>query len=139
MIFVNLPVADVARATGFYTALGFERDPRFSGDHASAMQWSDAIVVMLLQRDVFATFTPKRIADPAQEVGALLSLSLDSRDAVDGIAAAALAAGGSEVHAAEDMGYMYSRAFADPDGHGWGVLHMDVAAMLAAQAGEATA
>lgn len=31
MIFVNLPVADVARATAFYEALGFEKNPQFSG------------------------------------------------------------------------------------------------------------
>jgi len=24
----------------------------------------------------------------------------------------------------EDFGFMYTHSFIDPDGHGWGVLHM---------------
>lgn len=128
MIFVNLPVADVARATAFYEALGFERNATFSTVQAAAMQWSDSIVVMLLDHELFATFTTRRISDVRQEAGVLLSLSLDSRAAVDAISAAALAAGGGEVHGAEDHGFMYSRAFEDPDGNGWGVFHMDMAA-----------
>ena len=35
MIFVNLPVADVARSTAFYEALGFEKNPQFSNEQAS--------------------------------------------------------------------------------------------------------
>jgi predicted lactoylglutathione lyase len=48
MIFVNLPVTDVARSTAFYEAIGFEKDPRFSNEQASAMVWSDTITVMIL-------------------------------------------------------------------------------------------
>ena len=43
MIFVNLPVKDVAKSTAFYEAIGFTKDPRFSNEMASAMQWSDEI------------------------------------------------------------------------------------------------
>jgi predicted lactoylglutathione lyase len=24
----------------------------------------------------------------------------------------------------EDLGFMYSHSFVDPDGHGWGIFHM---------------
>jgi predicted lactoylglutathione lyase len=126
MIFVNLPVADVAAATAFYQALGFQKDDRFSNDRGSAMQWSDAIVVMLLDRAFYATFTPKRIIDARTESGALLALSFDDRAAVDAITQAALAAGGRELHDPEDEGFMYSRAFEDLDGHGWGPFAMDL-------------
>lgn len=132
MIFVNLPVADVARATAFYEAVGFTRDARFSGDHASAMQWADSFAVMLLDRAFYATFTPKRIIDATQESGALLALSLDSRAEVDAITERALAAGGREAHEPEELGFMYSRSFEDPDGHGWGPFWMDVEAAVAA-------
>jgi predicted lactoylglutathione lyase len=128
MIFVNLPVADVAAATAFYQALGFQKDDRFSNDRGSAMQWSDAIVVMLLDRAFYATFTPKRIIDARTESGALLALSFDDRAAVDAITQAALAAGGRELHDPEDEGFMYSRAFEDLDGHGWGPFAMDLTA-----------
>ena len=127
MIFVNLPVADVTKATAFYEAVGFEKSAKFSNEQASAMVWSDAIYVMLLDRAFYATFTPKRIIDAREESGALLCLSRDDRAAVDDMAARALAAGGRELHAAEDHGFMYSRAFEDPDGHGWQPMWMDPA------------
>ena len=129
MIFVNLPVTDVARATAFYQALGFEQNAQFSNEQASSMMWSDAIVAMLLSREFFGTFSEKRTIDPRSETGALHTLSFDSRAAVDAISEAALAAGGSELHAAEDHGFMYSRAIEDPDGNGWGVMWMDPAAV----------
>lgn len=133
MIFINLPVADVPRATAFYEALGFEKNPTFSNAQASSMAWSDAIVVMLLEKSFFQTFTQKQIADPRTHVGSLISISLDSRDAVDRINDIALANGGRELHGAEDHGFMYSRAFEDPDGHGWGPLWMDMANFPGAQ------
>mgnify|MGYP001139632099 FL=1 len=55
-------------------------------------------------------------------------MSFDSRDAVDAITAAALAAGGRELHDPENEPYMYSRAFEDLDGHGFGPFWMDMAA-----------
>lgn len=132
MIFVNLPVADVAKATAFYEAIGFEKNPDFSGERASSMRWSDAIVVMLLDHALFATFTTKRIIDGREETGALHSLSFDSRAEVDAVSDTALAAGGRELHGPEDHGFMYSRAFEDLDGNGWGVMWMDTEAAMAA-------
>lgn len=125
MIFVNLPVADVARATAFYEAIGFARNDAFSNEKASAMNWSDTIHVMLLDHAFYATFTTKRIIDAHEQSGALFALSFDTRADVDTITQAALAAGGRELHDPEDLGLMYSRAFEDPDGHGWGPFHMD--------------
>ena len=128
MIFVNLPVTDVARSTAFYEAIGMEKNPQFSNEQAVSMVWSDTIHFMLLDHAFYATFTDKRIIDAQTTSGALIALALDSRAEVDAIAAAAVAGGGSEVHGAEDMGFMYSRAFADPDGHGFGPFWMDAAA-----------
>lgn len=48
MIFVNLPVRDLAVSKGFYEAIGFRNEPRFTDETAAAMQWSDNIVVMIL-------------------------------------------------------------------------------------------
>ncbi|MCU6453951.1 lactoylglutathione lyase [Sphingomonas sp. A2-49] len=128
MIFVNLAVTDVAAATTFYEALGFERNPTFSNPQASAMRWSDTISVMLLDHAFYATFTDKAIIDARTQSGALLALSFDDRAAVDTITDAAVVAGGRELHEPEDHGFMYSRAFEDLDGHGWGPFYMDMAA-----------
>lgn len=128
MIFVNLPVTDLARSVAFYKAIGAEQDVQFSDDTAAMMRFSEAINVMLLTHDKFRQFTPRPIADPKEWAQVLLAIACESRDAVDHITENALGAGGSEVHGPEDHGWMYSRAFADPDGHAWGPLWMDVTA-----------
>ena len=134
MIFVNLPVADVARATAFYEALGFTKNEQFSNAQGASMQWTDTIAVMLLDKALFGTFTQKRIADAFSETTAIFALGFDDRAEVDGIVEAALASGGRELHEPEDHGFMYSRAFEDLDGHGWGPFWMDVSAHAQAMA-----
>lgn len=125
MIFVNLPVTDVAASTAFYQAIGLTKNDTFSNAQASAMNWSDTIHFMLLDHAFYATFTDKKIIDAKTTSGALIALSFDTRAEVDTITQAAIAAGGKELHDPEDMGFMYSRAFSDPDGHGFGPFWMD--------------
>jgi len=134
MIFVNLPVADVAKATAFYEAIGFEKNPQFSNEQASSMVWSDAIHVMLLGHDFYRTFTTKAIADTHKTSAALIALSRDSREQVDAITDAAIAAGGRQTRDTQDMGFMYSRAFEDLDGHTFEPMYMDMEAATAAMA-----
>ncbi|MBY0521420.1 MAG: lactoylglutathione lyase [Sphingomonas sp.] len=126
-IFISLPVTDLAAATAFYEAIGCTRDAAFSGEHAASMQWSDTITFMLATPGFYGTLTSKPIIDAKATSGALFALALDSREAVDGFAASALAAGGREVHGAEDEGFMYSRGVEDPDGHGFGPFWMNPA------------
>lgn len=138
MIFVNLAVADVERSAAFYAALGFTKDERFSQTgQAAAMTWSDTIAIMLLSKPFFKGFLPhKEIADSAATSETLLCLSFDSREAVDAVTEAAAKAGGrADPRPAQDMGFMYSRAFEDLDGHLFEPMFMDVEAALAAFAG----
>lgn len=125
MIFINLPVTDVRRSTRFYEALGFTRNPAFSNEQASAMEWSEAINLMLLDHAFYATFTAKPIADAQSTSGALYCLTFDSRADVDTITAAACASGGREVRPIADQGFMYGGAFEDPDGHTWETMFME--------------
>ena len=49
MITVNLPVKDLERSTGFFTALGFAINPQFGGeDDMECLVIADGISVMLL-------------------------------------------------------------------------------------------
>lgn len=132
MIFVNLPVADLPASMAFYTALGFENNPRFTDDTAACMVWSEAISVMLLTHEKWRTFTSRPIPPPtASEV--LLAISLDSRAAVDAMNAAAAAHGGSaDINPMQDLGFMYNCNLADPDGHVWEAMWMDPAVMSVA-------
>lgn len=74
MIFVNLPVADLAASMAFYQALGFENNPQFTDDTAACMVWSDSIFVMLLTHEKWRTFTDRPIP-PATASEVLLALS----------------------------------------------------------------
>ena len=128
MLFVNLPVADVGRSKAFFAALGFSFNPMFSDEASACMLVGEHAFVMLLSREKFAEFAKHPIADPTTHTLALYCFSVSSRDEVDAVSAAALAAGGTEADGAEDYGFMYSRSFYDLDGHGWQVMWMDPAA-----------
>ncbi len=129
MIFVNVPVADVAASMAYYKAQGFEHNPQFSDDTTACIVISDTIFVMVMTHDKFASFSSKPIPDSRTQTGALYALSRDSRAAVDEIAEAGLKAGGSETRDASDYGFMYSRAVADIDGHTWEYVWMDMSQM----------
>ena len=128
-IFVTLPVKDLKNSMRFYEALGYKQNPQFSDETAVSIVISETIYVMLGTHDTFKKFTPKEIADPTKFCNSLLSLSCESRSAVDDLISKALAAGGSQAHEPEDYGFMYQSGFYDLDGHGWGVLWMDPAAV----------
>jgi uncharacterized protein len=129
MIFLNLPVRDLAAATRFYEAIGCKKNEQFSSDQAAMMVWSDTITFQLLTHDYFSSFSSKPIAaSNVSEV--LIALSRESRRDVDTICEAAAVNGGkADVRAPQDMGFMYVRAFADLDGHVFEPMWMDTAAI----------
>ena len=129
-IFISLPVRDVAASIAFYEALGFQRNRAFGDDPSGAcMAWSEAIQVMLMSHDKWRMLT-QRPMPAAGSAGHMLSLALDSREAVDAMNRAAAAHGGrADANPPEDMGTMYSRDIADPDGHLWGPFWMDESSM----------
>ena len=130
MIFVNLPVADLARSRAFLEALGAVNEPKFTDETAACMALSETIHVMLLTHDKFSQFTPRPIADASAGSETLLCLSADSRESVDSTVERAVAAGGAADPAAkQDYGVMYGRSVADPDGHIWEIMWMDPAAV----------
>lgn len=127
-LFISLPVASLDASIAFYQALGFERNPALSDATAACMVWSPAIQVMLITHARWRTFT-QRPFPAAGTAGSMLSLSVDSRAAVDAMNEAAAAHGGqADANPPEDLGFMVSRDLADPDGHLWGIVWMDPAA-----------
>jgi len=129
MIFVNLPVADLNASMVFYTALGFTNKPQFTDETAACMVWSESIYVMLLTHDKWRTFTDRPIpSTTSSEV--MLAISCESRDAVNAMNKSAAEYGGTaDINPAQDPGFMYSRSLADPDGHVWEAMWMDMNAM----------
>jgi len=134
LLFLNLPVADLQASIAFFTHLGFTFDPRFTDESGTCMVVSEQAYVMLLQRDRFADFVAKPIADATQTTESLVCVSAADRDGVDQFADAALAAGGTPAKDPMDHGFMYGRSFYDLDGHHWEVMWMDPAAVEAGPA-----
>jgi predicted lactoylglutathione lyase len=129
MIFVNLPVRDLAASTTFYVALGGTVNPQFSGERSSSLMFSDAIGVMLLTHDHYRDFTKRPIGDARRDSQALFALSVDNRDAVDATLTRVVAAGGrADPNPVQDHGFMYNRSIEDPDGYVWEIMWMDAAA-----------
>ena len=128
MIFVNLPVTDLAASRRFLEALGATNEPKFTDDTAACMVFSESIFVMLLTHDKYRQFTSLPIADTKAVSAALICLSRDSRDAVDASVNAGAAAGGkADPSPVQDYGMMYGRSIADPDGHHYELMWMDPA------------
>jgi predicted lactoylglutathione lyase len=129
MIFVNLPVRNLAASTALYVAMGGVMNPQFSGEQSSSVMFSDAIGVMLLTHDHYRQFTQRPIGDARRESRALFALSVDSRDAVDATLTRAVAAGGrADPNPVQDHGFMFGRSVEDPDGNVWEIMWMDAAA-----------
>jgi predicted lactoylglutathione lyase len=132
MIFVSLPVRDLAKAIAFYQALGAVNNPQFTDETSACMVLSDTIFVMLLTHDKWASFTKKPIADARMTSEVMLTLSCDSRDAVNALTEASGNAGGvTDPNPSQDYGFMFGRSFEDPDGHMWQAMWMDLNAMPA--------
>jgi predicted lactoylglutathione lyase len=126
-IYVNLPVADLAASKKVYTAMGATINPQFTDDTSAQVVFSEAIAVQLMTPEQFAVFTKRPITDAALEV--INALAAGSREEVDRMAEAALAAGATEPRPAQDLGWLYNRAIDDPDGHSWELLSFDPSAM----------
>jgi uncharacterized protein len=127
-IFVNLPVANLEKSKAFFASLGFGFNPAFTNEQGACMVVADDIMVMLLVKKFFATFTRKPIADATATTEVLVCLSCESRAEVDATVAKAVAAGGRAPNAVQDHGFMYGHGFEDIDGHVWELVYMDPAA-----------
>jgi predicted lactoylglutathione lyase len=130
-IFVNLPVADLNKSIAFYEGLGYTKNPNFSDDTAACIVISEEIYVMILTHAKFKEFTPLPIGDAKAQTQVLLAMNAGSKDDVNATIERAKANGGSEPRGVQDLGFMYSRAFADPDGHIWEMFWMEPSAIPA--------
>jgi uncharacterized protein len=123
-IFVNLPIADMARSQAFFKALAYSFNPNFTNEHGASLVLGENLYAMLLVREFFAGFTGKPVADAHQSTEVVVCMSCESREQVDALVAKAVAAGGKAPRPAVDHGFMYIHGFEDLDGHIWEMTHM---------------
>jgi uncharacterized protein len=127
--FINLPVKDLARATKFFTKVGFSFDEQFTDENGTRMIISDDTSVMLVVEPFFKGFTQLDIPDTSKSREVIVGLSAESREEVDDLADSVLAAGGHALGEPQDDGFMYMRGFRDLDGHQWSFIYMDMSAI----------
>ena len=128
-IFINLPVKNLEKSKAFYISLGFKNNMQFTDETAACMVWSETINVMLVTYDKWKTFTNRPIP-PSNSSEVLLALSCESKVMVDDMNEMADAHGGTaDINPIQDLGFMYNRNLADPDGHVWEAFWMDMSAM----------
>lgn len=133
-IFVNLPVEDLQRSVAFFAKLGFTFNPQFTDETSTCMIVGENIFAMLITHERFKEFAKKDIADARKQTEVLIAIDAPTREAVDTMAKAAVAAGGKIHRDPEDHGWMYLQSFEDPDGHIWEVAFMDESRLPQAQA-----
>ena len=131
-LWLNLPVREPERAKEFYRQLGFRLNEQYASQDGSScfIVGDNKVVLMLFPESTFHSFTGNAVADSRQSTEVLFSLGANSRDEVDEFAMKAERAGGSVYsRPGEKGGWMYGCGFADPDGHRWNVLYMDMSKM----------
>ena len=125
MLFVKLPVRDLAVSRAFYEALGFRIEETSSDAGEAAVVLGDELVLALHTRERFAGLLPGDAGDPAQAPTVVHALTADSREEVDDRVARALAAGGRPGLPAREEDARYTGSFADPDGNVWEIVWID--------------
>lgn len=120
MVFINLPVQDIKRATSFYEALGFSKNEEFSNETSSGMMWNETIWVMLSEYAFYEQFlNGRKIADTQKTNAALIAFSFDTPEGARDFAKAAEANGGKSFQV--EMGIpeeeMLGFEVLDPDGN----------------------
>ncbi|RYP19911.1 hypothetical protein DL765_003059 [Monosporascus sp. GIB2] len=131
--YLNLATADPVAAAAFFTALGFTPSPLWSDEQTKSFRLpspNEQICLMIHGPSRFKEFMRPNtdIVDAKKATEALFSINLETREEVDEWLARVTKAGGTldpyKIKGyGEDMG-MYSRSFADLDGHIWEVLAM---------------
>ena len=117
-LFITCPVADVARATDFYAALGWSLNAEMSDHNVSCFEIAPGQYVMLGSREMYASVggVEELVGGPDTPSKVTVSFDLGSREAVDEIVERARAAGG-RAGETDDYPFMYQRQFDDLDGY----------------------
>ncbi len=113
----------------FFKKIGFTFNEQFTDETAAGLVLSEGHYVMLLTHEKFNSFVKKEIADTSKVIESITAFQVESREEVDTIMAKVLESGGKEQRDPYDYGFMYGRAFYDPDGHTWEVFFMDISKM----------
>ncbi len=125
-LWINLPVKNLENSVRFFKELGFvEKSATLNNKNSFRLQIGN-MVVMLFLESKFKDLIHYEKANPKRGSEVLLSVELDSREAVDKIFENVNNAGGKEFAAPQEKdGWVYGAGFTDPDGHRWNLIYLD--------------
>ena len=130
-VYINLHTADAAAAEKFFKALGLTFISEYTDEKTKSFRLpapNDNVAVMIHAHSRFKEFIRpnSEITDAHKASEGLFSLALNTKEDVDEWLKRATEAGGtSDPYVMENYGAacgMYSRSFADLDGHIWEVM-----------------
>jgi hypothetical protein len=124
-IFVNLQVKDLKRSMEFFEKLGFEFNMQFTDKNAACLILGENMYAMLLTEVHMKQFTRRPMVDAKKSNEVLTALAVENKEKVNEIARNAVRAGGKLYREPEDLGWMYTQAIEDLDGHIWEIFYMD--------------
>ena len=129
MIFVNLPVKDLAASKAFFSALGFEFNAEFSDDKAACMVVDQQHLRDAARRGAVPGLRQRRPGRRHHgDRGDDRPVRATAAQQVDDLAGEGDRRGRQAVAGRSiDDGPMYGGSFQDLDGHVWELMHMDVA------------
>lgn len=123
-IWANYGVADLDRATKFYTDLGFKSNGA-SNELTSFLFGDDEFVIHFFLKDILQSNVKINLNDSNKSNEIIFTISAESRAEVDSWEREVEKAGGKIISRAEEFGKgYYGFVFSDPDGHTFNVFHM---------------
>jgi predicted lactoylglutathione lyase len=124
LVFINLPVADVAASKAFFGELGFEFDEKFTNESCACLVINDQAYAMLLSETSFAGFATQPSPTPARRPRSSCASRPTAARASTPWPTARWAPARRRRATRSTTGFMYGRSFKDLDGHHWEVMWM---------------
>ncbi|KAH7462339.1 hypothetical protein FOMA001_g18513 [Fusarium oxysporum f. sp. matthiolae] len=131
--YLSIHTADPEASLAFYTAIGFTPIKEYSDDKTKAFRLPEPNQTICLMSHAEARFKEfirpgTQIVDATKTTEALFSIAVESKQSVDNGVTKAVEAGGiADPYMLPNYGAecgMYTRSFADLDGHMWELVTM---------------
>lgn len=120
---ITLGVSDIGASIAFYTALGFARRLKATGEAVAFFDTGGPVLGLFPWDQLAADATLPDQPRPSTFRGITLAWNCRTREEVDTVLAFAVEKGAVLLKAAHETDYGgYSGYFADPDGHPWEVV-----------------
>ena len=125
-IFINIPVADLAKSMQFYQTLGFNLNLLFTDENQKCLTWTESIYLMLQSRQFSNSYLEKQVIDPRKHQMPSFTLPVESIEQVNELIENGIKAGGVEPVSAINEDFMFLRSIEDLDGYMWGIMYLDI-------------